>query len=75
MFKALFIGMLLLALGGCATPAAQPSNHGALLNFADLAAEITVHHEVTESTASIQQDTDKESTASIQQDTDKNSTD
>ncbi len=62
MFKALFISTLLLALGGCATSTPQPSNQGSLLNFADLAAEITVQHEVTESTAAIQQETDQNAT-------------
>jgi len=68
MFKSLFISILLLALYGCATPALQPSSTGALLNFADLAAEITVHHEVTESE-------NPESTAALQQDAAQNSTD
>lgn len=60
--------MLLLALYGCATPAPQPGSTGALLNFADLAAEITVHHEVTESEI-------PESIAALQQDAAQNSTD
>jgi|TARA_B110000116_G_scaffold239542_1_gene227038 hypothetical protein len=62
MIETLFINMLLLALGGCATSAPHPSRHSALLNFTDLAAEITVQHEVTESTTAIQQENDKNPT-------------
>lgn len=62
MNKTLFISILLLALGGCATPTPQGTKAGSLLNFADLADEITVHHEVTESTAAVQQEIDKTST-------------
>ena len=54
MIETLFINMLLLALGGCATSAPHPSRHSALLNFTDLAAEITVQHEVTESRNQLQ---------------------
>ncbi|MBT5217992.1 MAG: hypothetical protein HOI35_06495 [Woeseia sp.] len=62
MIKTLSISMLLLALGGCATSAPHSSDHSALLNFAQLAGEITVKHDVTESTAAIQQETDQNST-------------
>jgi hypothetical protein len=62
MVEKLFISTLLLALSGCATSAPHPSSNSALLNFAGLAAKITIQHEVMESTAVMQQENDKNST-------------
>ena len=62
MCKGLFFSVFLLALYGCATPAPQSPSTAALLNFDDLAAEITVQHEVIESTAAVHQDANRKST-------------
>ena len=46
--KKIFIIIALATLqSGCSTQAAQPNPKGALLSFTDLAAEITVRHEVS----------------------------
>ena len=60
MYRISFLSLILLALGACATPAPRPSST-ALLDFADLAAEITVQHEALESTPIDHGDIDKNS--------------
>ncbi|MGI9204676.1 MAG: hypothetical protein ACR2Q3_11735 [Woeseiaceae bacterium] len=56
MKKILFISMLFLFQTACTTQTSQPAEPAAMLNFVDLAAEISVEHEVTESTAALDDD-------------------
>ncbi len=62
MKKILFISMLLLFQSACTTPASKPAAPGSLLNFIDLAAEISVEHEVIEAAAALDDDESGHST-------------
>lgn len=62
MKKILFISVLFLFQCACSTQASKPEAPGNMLNFADLAAEISVEHEVIESTVALNNDRSGNST-------------
>jgi hypothetical protein len=45
--------MLLIFGSACTTHTSKPASPGTMLNFVELAAEISVEHEITESTAAL----------------------
>lgn len=54
--------MLLFFQSACTVQAGRPAEAGAMLNFVDLAAEISVDHEIIESTAAVDKDQSGQST-------------
>ena len=56
MKKVILISILLLFQSACTTQPSRPVEAGAMLNFLDLASEISVNHEITESTAAVDTD-------------------
>ncbi len=54
--------MLLFFQSACTMQASRPVEAGAMLNFVDLAAEISVRHEIIESTAAVDKDESGQST-------------
>lgn len=62
MKKFILISMLLFFQSACTMQASRPAEAGAMLNFVDLAAEISVRHEIIESTAAVDKDESGQST-------------
>ncbi len=62
MKKIILISMLFLFQSACTMQANGPVEAGAMLNFVDLAAEISVDHEIVESTAAVDKDESGQST-------------
>ncbi len=60
MYKISLSAMILLGLGACATPVSQTASQD-LLSFTDLAAEISVEHEVISINSAFPADTSSDS--------------
>jgi len=58
----ILISMLLFLQSACTIQSTKPVEAGSMLNFVDLAAEISVNHEITESTAALDDDESGHST-------------